>query len=925
MEKKLHFFTYVEKLLKTNLKMKLSILLFIFTLLSVQANTYSQNKKISMKVENQSIEKVLEQIEAKSAYRFFYKTDEINVARKVSLDVTKTPVSKILDIIFKDDPISYTKLKKQIVLKEETGLLKENVLDKIIQQTVTGKVTDETGEPVFGATVVVKGTTNGVSTDTEGNFSIQANSGDIIEITYVGYAKYVINVTTNTSFVSVSLKEQNTNLEEVVLVGYGQTRKKDLTGTVTTVKAEEIAQIKTQTIDQALVGRVPGVHIQSISGKPGAGSVVHIRGLSALRGDNQPLYVVDGVPMIVNPVFESTGLGTFGNRENPLMAINPNDVERVDVLKDASAAAIYGSRAANGVILVTTKRGKRGAKPRFTFSLNSTFQNPTKKWDPLNATQYRAFTTEQAQARIDGGTGTPLDDTIIDGSFFGNENTNWQDLITNDNALWNDYRFGVSGGTDNVNYLVSANITDQEGIMLGSELKRYNFAANLDADITDYLRVGASVNYNHSVNKASNVQGLSQGFFRPDKGIFEPNGEYTSSPAPFGPNPFQRNPVGGAAEVRNRTISQNIFGSIYAEIKIVEGLKFKSLLSVSTNNDKTDNFIPSFAFRAGTNPDNGGPEAVLEGQTNAGYSTSFTNTLNYNTEFDGGHRLDVVAGISWDQNRLDLESQTYQGFPDDYILTNIRSANAVTGYGSESIENGLNSLFGRVNYNYKDRYLATFTARRDGSTKFGSNNQFGFFPSGALAWNVHNEDFFSSEKISQLKLRASLGRVGSDNLASFSYLAYLSSLANNASIYNGQNGIAINGLPNPDIKWEETDQLDLGLEFGLFNNRLNGEVVYFEKNTNGIILFTPLPSETGSASFNSNIADVSNKGWEITIGGDVIRKENFNWNSSFNISFVKNNVDALNGGTVFNTGNGRGVVEGMPLGTMVGYDVVGIA
>ena len=914
-------FTNVPLLFKKGLLhfiMRTFIFLFCFTAFSLSSeNVFSQKAKIVIDQDKViSVDEVFDMIRQQTDYRFVYLTDLFKDAPKVYLKKGTVKANKLLkqSLSFGDFNFEFS--------KDGTIVLEKVVIKNAIaaQQQVTGKVTDENGVPLAGVTVAIKNTTRGAATDFEGNYALNTNTTDVLVFTYLGYQSQEHAVGDKT-IINVSLVEGASELDEIVLVGYGATRKKDLTGTVGTVKAKELEQIKSQTIDQALVGKVPGVHIQAISGQPGAGAVVHIRGLSALRGDNQPLYVVDGVPITINPVFESTGLGTFGSRANPLLAINPSDVERVDVLKDASAAAIYGSRAANGVILITTKRGKRNQKARFSLSLNSTFQNPTNKWDVLNADQYRTFTTESAQARIDAGSGTPTDDTIIDGTFFGNADTNWQDEITNKSALWNNYRFNVSGGTENMNYLVSAGVTDQEGIMIGSKLKRYNFAANLDANVTDNFRIGASVNYNYSANRSSNVQGLGQGFFRPDLGVFEANGEYTTEPAPFGPNPRTRNPVGGAGLVRNK----NIFGSIYGELEIIEGLRFKSLLSVSTNNDRTTNFTPSFAFGAATNGANGSAEADLRVQENRGFTTSFSNTLSYTGEFDGGHRIDAVAGISWDQNRLDLDSQTYQGFPDDFILTDIRSANGVSEYSSESIEGALNSLFGRVNYNYKDRYLATFTARRDGSTKFGANNQHGFFPSGALAWNVHNEDFFKSDLVSQLKLRASLGRVGSDNLASFSYLAYLSSLANNASIYAGVNGIAINGLPNPDIKWEETDQLDLGLEFGLFNNRLNGEIVYFEKNTNGIILFTPLPSETGFQSFNSNVADVSNKGWEITLGGDVIRNENFNWNSSFNISFVKNNVDALNGGTVRNTGNVRAIKEGSPIGVLFGYDVVSIA
>ncbi len=378
--------------------------------------------------------------------------------------------------------------------------------------------------------------------------------------------------------------------------------------------------------------------------------------------------------------------------------------------------------------------------------------------------------------------------------------------------------------------------------------------------------------------------------------------------------------------MKTRAVSQNLVGNIYGEYKLVDGLKFRSQLSVNLNNDRTSAFSPSFTRSAMFSAFSTGIEgATLDVQHNAGVNTSWANTLNYSKTLGGGHTIDAVAGMSWDHSRLDLESQEYADFPDDDVLTDIRSANEFVGASSDVFETALNSFFGRVNYNYKDRFLATFTGRYDGSVKFGPDNQWGFFPSGALAWNAHNEEFLkNSTFLNQLKLRVSLGRTGSDNLPAFSYLAYYRALGNQDSRYDNINGIVVEGVPNTAIRWEQTDQLDLGLEFGLFNNRLYGEIVYFEKNTSDIILMAPIPAQTGSSRWNANIADVTNKGWEIGIGGDIVRSPEFRWNSSFNISFIKNKVTALHGGTTTASGS-TGIIEGAPVGTIVGYDVVGIA
>ncbi|MBW8243657.1 TonB-dependent receptor [Muricauda oceani] len=739
------------------------------------------------------------------------------------------------------------------------------------------------------------------ATDMDGKFSLKAKPGHYLVATGIGYIMYSEQITGNKNVYAIELKENVSTLEEVVVVGYGSTKRKDLTGSVATMKAKEIVQINSQTIDQALIGKMSGVHVSAQSGAPGSGAIVHVRGLSQLVGDNQPLYVVDGVPIIINPrVAGSTALSD--NRQNPLLSINPADIERVDVLKDASSAAIYGSRAANGVVLITTKRGNRNQAPRFNFSYSATMQNPTRTYDVLNAREFREYLIEQGR-----------EDEIV----FGNGDTDWQEEVTNNNALWRQYSVGISGGSDKINYLMSGHVSDQEGIMLGNKLNRYTFSSSLDADLTDRLRVGGHISYNYTDNKQSALSNLGQGaFYRPDLPVFNADGGYSFQDF----SGLQRlNPLGDEAKVRSKAVAKNVLGTVYGEYQLFTGLRFRSQLSINLNNDRSDVFHPSYTRRG---LENG---ALLFVQHSEGLSTSWSNTLNFNTTIANDHTIDALAGVSWDHSRLNLDAQSYLGFPDDEILTDINSAQTVLDVSSQATQTALNSLFGRVNYNFKDRYLATFTGRYDGSIKFGPNSRHGFFPSAALAWNVHNENFLSnSELLSQLKLRASLGRTGSDNLPAFSYLVNYLSLNGTDSYYDGVNGIAVDGVPNLDIRWEETDQLDLGLELGMFNGRMNAQVVYFEKKTSGIILFVPVPSQTGYSSWNANIADVSNKGWEIELGGDIIRAKDFRWNSSFNISFIENNVDALNNGATTNFGS-TGILEGEPIGVITGYDVVSIA
>ncbi|MDD7888011.1 TonB-dependent receptor [Flavivirga sp. 57AJ16] len=880
------------------------------------SNVLSQNAKINIEANKTvTVDEVFDIIMSQTDYTFIYQIDMFKDFPKVKLEKGVIRANKLLQKSLSRGSFNFN------FTTNNTIVINESAPVTLQETTISGQVVGENGMPLAGITVYVTNQklagerinqdflVRGVATDFDGNFSLLAEVGYYLVASGLGYEFYTEQITADKKVYNISLKEKASALDEVLVVGYGTIERKDLTGSVGSVKSEDIQQTKAQTIDQTLGGRIAGVHVSGQTGGPGSGAIVHIRGLSQLRGDNQPLYVVDGVPIVINPQFSDIGsIGVFGDRENPLLSINPADIERVDVLKDASSAAIYGSRAANGVILITTKRGKRNQAPRFNFSYNTTIQNPTNTYDMLNASQFKDFITEQG-----------MDGAIT----FGNANTDWQEEITNNNAIWNQYDLGVSGGTEHINYLVSARVSDQEGLMLGTKFTRYNFTSSLDATLSERIRVGTNITYNHSTNKRSGLGSLASGaFFRPDLPVFNDDGSYSTAPGSFGL--ILRNPVGDVGKESDKAISQNILGSVYGEYKIIDGLRFRSQLSVNLNNDRSSQFSPSFTLSALYGAFLGTEGALLDVQHTSGISTSFANTLNYNRTF-GDHTIDVVGGVSWDHSRLDLESQSYAGFPDDEILTNINSANDFVSASSDATETALNSIFGRVNYNYKGRYLATFTARSDGSIKFGPDNQRGFFPSGALAWNMHNEAFLKdNDIISQLKLRASMGRTGSDNLPAFSFLATYKSLGNGDSFYDGQNGIAVEGVPNSAIRWEETDQLDFGLEFGLFNGRLNGEISYFEKNTNDIILLVPIPGQTGASEWNANIADVSNTGWEIAVGGDVVRNKNFIWNSSFNISFVKNNVDALKGGQATSFGN-TGIIEGEPIGVISGWDVVSIA
>lgn len=915
---------------KTLMRMKLLTILMLVGVLQLTASVKGQNALVDVNMHNANLIEFFSEIADQTDYEFLYNHDLAISKKSVSFEADQQDLKELLEDVLYARDLDFELDDNVIIISERAYVPPVAEPAPVVQEKqINGKVTDDKGIALPGVSVIVKGTSIGSATNIDGNFTLSvANNARILVFSFIGMINKEVSINGQTTF-NIVLEADSEQMEEVVVVGYGKIDKKDLTGTVATVKSEDLQLVKTQTIDAALAGQMTGVHVASGGGAPGSGNIVHIRGLSGITGDNQPLYVVDGVPIIQNPNFGTQGIGTFGKRENPLLSINPNDIERVDVLKDASAAAIYGSRAANGVILITTKRGKRNMAPKVNFSVNATIQNPTEKYDYLSAPEWIDYVKEGAQNTLNQYPEMfwpyfPKENSIVnDPNYFGTADTDWQDEIINKNALWTQYNMNVSGGSESVNYMLSATVSDQEGLMIGNEFKRYNISSNIDASITKRLKVGTSLNYNYSVNKSSGINDLSVGAYRPDLAVYNEDGTLTQAEGRYG---LVFNPLGDGAKVRNRAISQNIYGSVYGELEILKDLKLKSSININLNNDRNSGFTPSYTSGAlfyGLYYSE--PGARKSNQRNDGYTIAFENTISYNKTFKEVHKINAVAGISWDRSRLDLESQQYLGFPDDNVLTNINSANKVIDFGSESIENGLNSIFGRINYVFNSKYMATFTARYDGSTKFGPDNQHGFFPSGALAWNIHHEDFLEGDEvINKLKLRASLGRTGSDNLPAFSYLAYYQSLQNGNSFYDNINGIAVTGVPNTGIQWETTDQLDLGLEFGLFNNRISGEIVYFEKNTSDIILGVPIPSQTGYSRWQDNVADVSNKGWEIMLMGDIIRGKEFTWTSSFNISFVKNEVKSLNGGSTSQYGS-AGIMEGEPIGSVIGYDVVKIA
>lgn len=883
------------------LVMKLTFLLLITSILQISASSYGQN--VTIHEVNAPMVKIFKEIRKQTGYDFFYSDRVIASTKNVTVNLSQVSINEALDACFENQDVTYSIANKIVTVKPKEKVthfispVRELKLLKL-----KGTVTDEKGTPIPGASIVIKGTTRGTQTDVNGTFSINADKGEILVFSFIGYKKKEVTVQREETL-NIILMEDMASLDQVVVVGYGETRKKDLTGSVTSIKAEAIQNMNAPNFDVAMVGQAPGVYVVKTNGAPGADASIRIRGGTSVLGVNEPLYVIDGLPIQIGG-----GLGgeAYANSRftqlSPLSSINPDDIESIDILKDASATAIYGSRAANGVVIVTTKRGKNGQTPSLTFSYSGMFEDFTNRFKMLNTEQYVSVVTK---AYANANEPLPAKYIPNPGVY-----TNWQDRVTQVSRSEN-WNLNLNGGTPNSKtiYSFSAGLSDQKGVIMGSGFKRYNLGSNLETNVFDQLKVGANLKYSQSATKGNGNSFYTNIVnYRPDVPLYDDKGNYGTTIDSTSSNPYAQ--LMQISESENK----NLMASFYGEYEIINGLKLRSSLSYNIVDGSNLRYIPSWDpfemsnGRIGSRTDN----------LNSLNSRIFDNTLTYN-KFFSKHYLNAVAGISFTQDKSNFTKISSTNFPNDDVLNNLGSAQTITQNSSGGSISGLESYFLRGNYNYGGKYYVTFTGRADKSTKFGPNNQWGVFPSGALAWRISEEGFLKRYNfINDVKLRISAGRTGSANFGDFLYSTYFST---GGSFYNGAGGVIPNNVPNPDIRWETTEQLDAGLDFSLFANKLRGSVTYYSKLTKDLILSVPVPNETGAANQLTNIGDVLNKGVEIQLGTDIISNKNFTWSTDFNISFNKNLLKKLNGGTL---PNGALLLENEPLSYFYGYKTAGL-
>ncbi|WP_267403797.1 MULTISPECIES: SusC/RagA family TonB-linked outer membrane protein [unclassified Chryseobacterium] len=751
-----------------------------------------------------------------------------------------------------------------------------------VNETISGNVTDQDGSTIEGAKITVVETGDTATTDASGNFTISAAIGQTLSISYDGYTVQMVKITGTSVSVKLQSKKEATSIEEVTLVGYGSQKKSDLTGAVSQLKAENFKEGMNISVDNLMQGKIAGVRIVQTSGEPGAGVNVSIRGIGSIRSGSTPLFVVDGVPLSNDAVSASgpnVGLGN-AQAKNPLNFLNTSDIESITVLKDASAAAIYGARGSNGVVLVTTKRGKKG-DPLFTYDTYLGFSSVIKKLDLMTADEYR-------------GAG-------IDKLYDHGGSTDWQDEIYR-NAVSQNHSVSFSKSTESGNYFASLSHMDQDGIVLNSGFKRTTARLNAEESFFDNKRLKIKLNLTASDIKETGIpNGANAGsdgqviihalMANPTRSVYDQNGNYTN----FNMNAHY-NPLYLLSKYEDKTNTTRILGNTEATLRILPGLNYKFNLGIDkTVSERNTTMYPNLTDRT--------PKGVYVQANLDSYNVLLEHYLTYDLSLDK-HNFSLLGGFSYQKFKA---TGTYFGVKDIADKGAGISPDINPGYSGTAFvpgagyaqENELQSYFGRVNYNFDKKYLLTASLRADGSTRFGLNNKYGYFPSVAVGWTMSNENFLKDSRIiNELKLRGSWGQTGNQEVPNKITQAS-SSLAQSAGYYlydnlDLVNGVVINRTVNPDLKWEVVEQTNIGADFSLWRNRLYGSLEYYNKVTRDPILNIPSSPLSPTSTVWRNVdAQIVNKGFEFSIGSEIIKNENFTWNFDVNGATVNNVIKGL--------------------------------
>lgn len=902
--------------------MKLAIVILIAAVFHVKGNTYAQ--KVSLNEKNSNLVNVLQKIGNQSGYDFLYSNSLLKNAKTITIDLKNADFKEALEKVFEGQEFTYTIKNKTVVVYERRSSFIERLTDYFKALTVTGKVTDESGQPMPGVTVLVKGSATTVYTSANGNYTITApDENAVLVFSSIGFETQEIKAGSRTT-INVTLKMATSKLEETVIIAYGTQKKSELTGSLTTITGESLKDLpSTVNIEQSLQGRAAGVMVLQETGQPGAATRVRIRGTSSLLGSNQPLYVVDGVPVVAEGNIPANGNALINTLltqglNSPLNNLDPSDIETITILKDASATAIYGSRAANGVVLITTKKGDIKKGPTYSFNSTVSLQRAQTQ-EMVTAAQFKELWTEAAN----NSTSTALQvQQIKNGTYFKDAETDWEKEVSPKNPFSRNINVAASGATDKSNYYASVGTTNQDGTFTNSSFKRYNLLVNLDFLASSKIKLGTSINLSSSTQVSPDPGLLSRVYtFRPDIPVYNPDGTFT-----FSDGYALENPVALSKASNTNTTGQAI-ASAYGEATIATDFKLRSVLSVNYNNGNLKSFYPSQTLTGGWNRANGDGTGFGQQSSSQFLSHLWENTLNYNHLFADAHSLEAILGASWQGDNSEFMSASGTGYPQDDILNNLTSATANFIIRSNKTQSGLVSYFGRLNYSYKSKYILGLSARTDGSSKFAVENKWAFFPTASAAWRISEESFLkNADFLNELKVRASIGLTGQQNFGPYAWRTLFQ-----ADQYGGVPAVIQNQLGNNRLKWELTKQTDVGLDFALFKSRLTGTIDYYFKDTKDLLFTVLLPGNTGFAAATSNLGRSQNTGLELTLAGDIVKSKDFNWNLSVNVAQNKNKLVSLNSdflnpttGLIAPPSTGYSLKIGQPFGLLLGRVADGI-
>lgn len=901
--------------------MQLSGVLMLAACLQVSAGAFGQ--KVTLVDKNVPLRDVFKEIRKQTDYNFIYSNKTIRQATAVTLNLRNATVKEALDSIFTGQPLTYAIEDGVIIVKLKPA--RPDVSLVLPDKVITGRVTDSaTGQPLAGVTIKVKGSTLGAVTDENGGFSLETPDDAALEVSYVGYEKKEVYVN-NRESIQISLVASATGLNQLVVVGYGTQKKSDLTGAIGSVSLDPVNAGVVSSVNQLLKGKISGVNVTQNDGKPGAALSINIRGAGSINASNRPLYVIDGIPISDEVGFNSVRAGGItGSRatpRSPLATLNPNDIESIEVLKDASATAIYGSRGANGVVLITTKKGALG-KIQVSYNGYIGIQTPYHKLELLDADQYK----NAINNIIDMGGGDPQNKI---GEIMNR--TDWQDEIMNEQAPIQNHQVSFSGGEERLSYYFSLNYMNQGGVIKNSGFERYSARLNLNSQISRKLSLSFKITTSYVKNSfAAQGGGINEGAgalysaynYDPTLPVKDADNNYFTSPLITIDNPVALVNGINSSSKDNRTLSALTMRYSLASHLYAEGTVSTDIISLNRKS-----FISEITLAGQRNSGAGS----LQGQDEKNYLASAA--LHYENKI-GLHELNAFVGTSYQDFVMNNSFLGSANFPSTVLGPNNLGLGDQSTYdiSTAKTEHRLASVIGRLNYQFNNKYLLTGTLRSDGSSRFGENNKYALFPSIALGWKINNENFLKDVRaIDQLKLRISWGEAGNQGIGNYQALSTMQT--GQIAIFDNKpvTTTVPSRLADPNLKWEIVKEFDLGIDFGLWQGRVSGGIDYYKKNTMDMLLDLPVAQSTGFSTQTTNIGNMVNSGIEFNIATRNVNTENFSWTTDLNFSTLKNRIKGLGpltsipvGGGNFYTGDPGIDSVGQPINSFYGYKITGI-